>query len=152
MTACPKELMLRLLWMLLLTSLPLLALADISEQQRTRIDRLENAVLAPCCYTEPVSRHRSEIALRMRAEIRDWVIEGKSDRQILDAYKKQYGARVLVEPEGALWWWVHIIPWLALSSGAVLTVWLLLRWHARPGPEPTSGGPHGFDLPGIDED
>lgn len=152
MIARPKVAMRILARTLLFASLPLLALADSPEWQRARIDRLENAVLAPCCYTEPVSRHRSEIALKMRAEIRDWVIEGRSDRQILDAYKSRYGARVLVEPEGALWWWVHIIPWLALSSGAAFTVWLLLRWHARPGPEQTAGNPHGLDLPGELDD
>jgi hypothetical protein len=27
---------------------------------------LEHAVLAPCCYTEPVAIHQSEIAVKMR--------------------------------------------------------------------------------------
>jgi cytochrome c-type biogenesis protein CcmH/NrfF len=143
---------LRLSPTLLLAALPLLALADIPEQQRARIDRLENAVLAPCCYQEPVATHRSEIALKMRAEITEWVIQGKSDRQILDAYKKRYGAQILVEPEGALWWWVHIVPGLALLLGAALTVRLLLRWRARPGPAPAQGNPPGTELPAVHKD
>lgn len=99
--------------------------------QTSRIKALEEAVLAPCCYSEPVSRHRSEIALQMKVEIARWVREGKSDREILDTYKQRYGARVLVEPEGARWWWMHIIPWIAVLLGLAFTVWLLRRMRAQ---------------------
>ena len=62
-----------------LISLPLLVFAETPEQQRDRIGRLENAVLAPCCYRETVARHRSEVALKMRGEIEQWVREGKTE-------------------------------------------------------------------------
>ena len=37
-------------------------------EQQARIERLENLILAPCCYREPVSRHGSEIAQTIRLE------------------------------------------------------------------------------------
>jgi cytochrome c-type biogenesis protein CcmH/NrfF len=54
---------------------------------------------APCCYTEPVRQHQSEIAVKMRVEIAKWVEQGITDDEILDTYAKRYGARVLVEPK-----------------------------------------------------
>ena len=47
-------------------ALALSANGQPAEAPNARIERLEGAVLAPCCYTEPVSIHQSEIALKMR--------------------------------------------------------------------------------------
>ena len=120
-----------------------LAAGESSGGQRARIKTLENAFLAPCCWAEPVSQHRSEVALRMRAEIARWVAEGKSDREIVDTYKQRYGARVLIEPEGAGWWLIHVVPWAALMLGLAFTIFLLHRMLARRGSE---------ELAGADED
>lgn len=108
----------------------LLGAVDLASQQHARIETLARSFLAPCCYSEPVARHRSEVALRMRVEIERWVAEGKSDREIIDTYKQRYGARVLVEPEGALWWWMHVIPWIAALLGLAFTIWKVRRMRA----------------------
>jgi cytochrome c-type biogenesis protein CcmH/NrfF len=133
----------------LLVILPaLLGASDSPADRNARIAALEGTFLAPCCYSEPVSRHRSEVALQMKVEIARWVAEGKSDREITDTYKQRYGARVLVEPEGAQWWWMHVIPWVVLLLGLTITVGLLRRMAARkPAPQP-AGGP---DLPSDQE-
>ena len=68
----------------------LLSAGDSPSEQRARIQALEETFLAPCCYSEPISRHRSEVALQMRSEIAQWVAEGKSDREITDTYKQRY--------------------------------------------------------------
>jgi len=116
----------------LLAILPVLLSASGSlGDQRARIEALEETFLAPCCWAEPVSRHRSEVALQMKAEIARWVDEGKSDRDIIDAYKQRYGARVLVEPEGSQGWWMQVVPWAVLLLGLVFTVRLLRRMAAR---------------------
>lgn len=102
---------------------------DTSPQARIR--RIEDSLLAPCCYSEPVSKHRSEVALKMKKEISAWVAAGKSDQEILDTYKRLYGVRVLIEPEGVLRWWVYTVPTLAVAMGLVVTVILLRRWRSR---------------------
>jgi cytochrome c-type biogenesis protein CcmH/NrfF len=86
------------------SALSLLYGAAPTTDQRERIHKLENSLIAPRCYSEVVSRHNSDAAVKMRLEIAAWVTEGKSDREILDAYKQLYGMRVLTEPEGLAWW------------------------------------------------
>ena len=116
----------------LLAILPVLLSASGSlGDQRARIEALEETFLAPCCLAEPVSRHRSEVALQMKAEIARWVDEGKSDRDIIDTYKQRYGARVLVEPEGSQGWWMKVVPWAVLVLGLAFTVWLMRRMSVR---------------------
>ncbi|MCL5746128.1 MAG: cytochrome c-type biogenesis protein CcmH [Acidobacteria bacterium] len=107
--------------------------AQVNSDRQQRILKLENSLLAPCCWAEPVSRHRSDIALQMRAEIANFVSEGRSDREILDFYKQKYTSRILVEPEGEKWWWMHIVPIIVLALGVVGVVLLLRKW-LRPQP------------------
>ena len=129
---------------LLLLLIPVLVNAAGSTiEQRTRIRTLEETFLAPCCWAEPIARHRSEVALQMRAEIAHWVAEGKSDRQIKDTYKQRYGARVLVEPEGSSWWWMHVVPWVVLLLGLTFTVQWVRRLSAR------TSHPQAADAAGI---
>jgi cytochrome c-type biogenesis protein CcmH len=128
----------------------LLATTALAETPAERVSRLQNSLLAPCCYTGTVAMHSSEVALEMRREIRDWVAQGRSDRQILDTYKARYGARVLVEPEGRPWWMVHIVTWsaVALGLGIVLLVIRRLRPRRAVAPLATNLPP----LPETDED
>ena len=86
------------IWIGMVAVLPFLAYGGTAQEPHTRIQRLEKAVLAPCCYTETVAQHQSEIAVKMRVEIAKWVEEGRTDEEILDTYSKLYGAKVLVDP------------------------------------------------------
>lgn len=107
--------------------------AQTGGDRQARVLKLESSLLAPCCWAEPVSTHRSEVALQMREEIAGFVNAGKTDQEVLDYYKQKYGLRILVEPEGALWWWMHVVPFVVLGIGAVVVVFLLKRW-LRPLP------------------
>ena len=107
--------------------------AQTGGDRQARVLKLESSLLAPCCWAEPVSTHRSEVALQMRQEIAGFVNEGKTDQEVLDFYKQKYGLRILVEPEGALWWWMHVVPFVVLGIGAVVVVFLMKRW-LRPLP------------------
>jgi cytochrome c-type biogenesis protein CcmH/NrfF len=103
---------------------------ELTKQHRERIERLAGSVLAPCCYTEPVSRHSSDVAVKMRVEIQNWVLAGKTDEEILATYEARYGSRVLVPAVDAPWW-TTALPWLLLVSGGLAIVWLLTRWRGR---------------------
>jgi cytochrome c-type biogenesis protein CcmH len=102
--------------------------AQTGGDRQARVLKLESSLLAPCCWAEPVSTHRSEVALQMRQEIAGFVNEGKTDQEVRDFYKQKYGLRILVEPEGALWWWMHVVPFVVLGIGAVVVVFLLKGW------------------------
>ena len=126
--------------------------ADTGDGTKARIQRIESAVLAPCCYTEPVSRHQSEIALKMRLEIAKWVAEGRTDREILDTYVSQYGSKVLVDPRTIPAWWTPWIPWLMVILGVVLGFWILKRWRHKPAPAGLSpSSPDTPELPDLDD-
>ncbi|KAA3596802.1 MAG: cytochrome c-type biogenesis protein CcmH [Calditrichaeota bacterium] len=61
--------------------------------------RLEDGLIAPCCWTKSVSNETSGIAGEMKQEIRKLLEEGKSEQEIKDYYVSQYGKRVLAAPE-----------------------------------------------------
>jgi len=109
--------------------------AQLTDEQLARVEKLEEALLAPCCYSESIARHRSEAALQMKTEIRRMVAEGKADREILDVYKERYGLKVLVEPEGGLWWWMHAVPVAVIVLGLAAAVFVLRNW-LKPLPAP----------------
>ena len=138
--------------MLFLVLSPLLAPAQTAEPRQARVDHLERAVLAPCCYTEPVAIHQSEIALKMRLEIAKWVAAGKSDRDILDTYVGLYGSKVLVDPRTQPRGWMPFFPWLTLILGSFLVVWLLRRWRAAPRTATAPSATEVLNLPDIDDD
>lgn len=100
---------------------------------RQRQEHLEKVILAPCCWNEPIATHRSEVSLEMKAEIARFLGEGKPDREILDYYKARYGERVLVEPEGAKWWWMNLVPVFMLAGGGTVAVLVLRKW-LKPAP------------------
>jgi cytochrome c-type biogenesis protein CcmH/NrfF len=139
--------------LLLLLPLALLAVAE-TESPRVRAARLEHAVLAPCCYTESVAVHQSEIALKMRVEIAKWVAAGKSDQEITDTYVGLYGTRVLVDPRTAPRGWMPFFPWIVLILGVFLVVWLLRRWRAVPEPHAAGAASTAevLNLPNIDDE
>jgi len=107
--------------------------ADLTGDQQRRIEKLESSLLAPCCWQEPVKTHRSDLSLQIQAEISRFVTEGKSDREILDLYKARYGQRVLVEPEGAQWWVMNVVP-VVMTVLGVLVVAFVIRRMLRPIP------------------
>lgn len=69
---------------------------ELQPKDMARVKKLEESLLAPCCYGEPVSRHMSEVAFQMREEIVERVQAGQSDQDILEHYKLLYGEQVLV--------------------------------------------------------
>jgi cytochrome c-type biogenesis protein CcmH len=107
------------------------------EDAKARIARIEESLIAPCCWQETVKTHRSEVALRMKAEIARMVSEGRSDGEIFDFFKQRYGQRVMVEPEG----WTKRLAMLAPVVFAAFGLWFVAhfvrRWRrtaVRPAP------------------
>lgn len=103
----------------------------VGQVQLHTIVRLERILMAPCCYTQTIDVHSSEIAEKMRAEVRSMTFAGKSEAIILDYYKNIYGERILAVPDGMLGQLAYAIPIsvTAFATGALLFV--LKRFHAR---------------------
>ncbi len=118
------------MWIGVLAVVPCLAYGGVPQERHARMQRIEKAVLAPCCYTEPVGQHQSEIAVRMRVEIAKWVEQGRTDEEILDTYAKRYGAKVLVDPNTIPQGWALVVPWAVAGLGTLGAAWMLWRWRA----------------------
>jgi cytochrome c-type biogenesis protein CcmH/NrfF len=120
-----------------------------AETPKERVARLQNSLLAPCCFAEPVGRHQSEAAVKMRLEIARLAVEGKRDEEIVDRYVGQYGARILVDPKSRPAPWSLVAPWAVVAVGALGVSALIWKWR-RPRLQAPAGSP---PAPGVvDED
>ena len=153
MSSMPRKIMFsKFAQVLFLTLLPLFAFAENAEQRQVRVDRLERAVLAPCCYTESVAIHQSVVAVKMRLEITKWVAAGKSDQQILHTYASLYGSKVLVDPRTMPRGWTPFFPWIVLTMGVFLVGWLVKRWRASSSAAPGVLAAEVQNLPDFDDE
>ena len=105
-----------------------------SNQQAAQVREIEDSLIAPCCWSQPVSEHYSEVAEQIRNEVEAMVAAGKSRDEILDFYVSKYGERILATPRAkgfnSL---VYILPWAALIVGAWVVI-VLLKKLRSPGP------------------
>ena len=75
------------------------ALTPTPEQAKT-IVKLEDKLMAPCCYSQTIRVHMSAEAKQMREEVTYMVIAGKCEQGIIKYYKAKYGETILVVPDG----------------------------------------------------
>jgi cytochrome c-type biogenesis protein CcmH len=117
-------------------ALILLAFPIFSADNAALIRDIENNLIAPCCWTQPISEHYSEVAEQMRQEVRTMVAQGKSRDEILDYYVAKYGERILATPRPkGINRLVYILPWAALILGA-WGLFVLLKKRRLPAPAP----------------
>ena len=106
----------------------------LSPGQQAEIRSVEERLLAPCCYSQSIAQHGSEIAGQMRNEVVQLVAEGQSEEQIIDHYKQIYGERILVVPDGATGEILFTTPVLIFAVACLLVSLYLrkmLRKHAK---------------------
>jgi cytochrome c-type biogenesis protein CcmH len=93
---------------------------------------IEDNLIAPCCWSQTVSQHYSEVSEQIRQEVRAMVAAGKSRDEILDYYVAKYGERILATPRAKGFnRMVYILPWATLILGAWLLI-VLLRKQRKP--------------------
>lgn len=93
--------------------------------------QIETMLIAPCCWSEQVSRHHSEAAEGVKTEIRAMLAAGLTRQQVLDRFVAAYGARILAEPPDAGFSRVlHHAPWL-VGAASVLGLALFVRHVTR---------------------
>jgi cytochrome c-type biogenesis protein CcmH len=73
---------------------------SLNHTQKAELRRIEGRLLAPCCYTQSIAVHGSEVARQMRTEVAEMVAEGRTEEEIVNHYKSLYGDRVLIVPDG----------------------------------------------------
>jgi cytochrome c-type biogenesis protein CcmH len=119
---------------LILILLCILATLGTLEAQTAdkKVREIEDNLIAPCCWSQTVSQHYSEVSEQIRQEVRAMVAAGKSRDEILDYYVAKYGERILATPRAKGFnRMVYILPWAALVLGAWLLI-VLLRKQRQP--------------------
>ena len=106
--------------------------------------QIETMLMAPCCWSQPVSQHQSQASEDVKQQIRALLASGKNRQEVLDAFVSQSGQRVLVEPPargfGAVLYGALLITFLLTASGLVLWV---RRASRRPAAVTASMSPGG---------
>lgn len=121
--------------------------ATLTPQQTKTVKKVEDSLVAPCCYEQSIALHMSDVAEKMRHEVTQMVADGMTEQQILDHYKAIYGERILIVPDGVAGQVSYFFPVLFSVAGVgliliVLRRALLPRTTAmpaaqRPTPEPS---------------
>ncbi len=109
----------------LVISMWVLALTRVASTQD--LDARAHAIAAqlrcPVCQNESVADSPSELASQMRALIREKIVAGETDEQILDYFVSKYGQWILLEPpRRGLLWLVWVAPAVALLVGGYLAL------------------------------
>jgi cytochrome c-type biogenesis protein CcmH len=113
--------------------------AGFNAQEKERFHRLCRGFIAPCCWSQPVDVHDSPAADKCRTEVISLMHEGKSDREIKDSFIKEYGLRILAEPEGTKAVVLTTVPIAALCV-SLLALWgFLSRQRKRLRVAPPQG-------------
>jgi cytochrome c-type biogenesis protein CcmH len=119
-------------------SLTVLSFGADEKQNAAKAREIEDNLIAPCCWSQPVSQHYSEAAEKIRNEVSAMVAAGKSRDEILDHFVSEYGERILAAPKPSGFNVIaYILPWAALILGAWL-LFLLLKKLRSPNLAPAS--------------
>lgn len=93
---------------------------------------LEGRLLAPCCWTQTLDVHESELATSLRGEIRRRLAAGEASTVIEDDLAGRYGERIRAVPKGGdVRVAVPIVSGIFAVAAGVGLGFLLLRWTRR---------------------
>lgn len=97
---------------------------------------IEDHLIAPCCWNQPISQHESPISEQMREEVRTMVAAGMTREEIMDHFVALHGERVLAVPRSVGFnRLVYVLPGIALVFG----IWFVfVRLKGLRAPVPTS--------------
>ena len=94
--------------------------------------RIADKLNCPICQGQRLSECPIQICQEMRAEIVQWLQEGQTEEEIIQAFVDRDGVQVLNEPpvEGfnVLAW---VIPFVGLAIVLAVGVWALRAWSQR---------------------
>jgi cytochrome c-type biogenesis protein CcmH len=95
------------------------------------VNRVAKKLYCPVCPNTPLDVCTTQACKDWRAQIRDQLASGWTDQEVMNYFVRQYGERVLAEPErGGFTSLVWMLPVLVVLMGLIL-VWLILKsWRA----------------------
>lgn len=131
----------RRLLILLAVCLPLSVLAVQPDEvlpdagQEARARAISQMLRCPVCQGENIDESNAPISRDLRLYVRERIVAGDSDDQVIDAVVDRYGEFVLFEPRAR---GGNLVLWLAgpvMALVALLMAWRFLRGRAQARPE-----------------
>jgi cytochrome c-type biogenesis protein CcmH len=104
---------------------------------------LEGRIMAPCCWTQTIDIHGSEIANDLRREIRKRLRAGESADTIQASLVQRYGERILAVPPGSPLKSLATLLALGMVGAGAGSLLMLKRWRRRSTGAPAGAVPAG---------
>jgi cytochrome c-type biogenesis protein CcmH len=118
----------------------------MSPKQTDLVAHIEHLLMAPCCYTQTIDLHMSDVARDMRKEVAAMVLSGQTEQQVFDHYKALYGEKILAIPDGRLGTAAFAIPIMTATVATSGLLYFLHRFHKRKSLLRTAGPLSGVAL------
>ena len=110
-------------------------LSDPALEQRART--LSADVRCLVCQNQSIDDSNAELARDLRLVVRERLVAGDSDAEVLDFLVERYGAFVLLEPpKTRSTWLLWYGPAILLGLGALAVLSVFLRRRSASGPAP----------------
>jgi cytochrome c-type biogenesis protein CcmH len=93
-----------------------------------RASEIEQRLLAPCCWTQTLDVHDSELSSALRLEIRGRLMQGQAPAAIEDELAQRYGERIRAVPAGSD---LRSAAPVLVGTAMVLSLFALLAWVRR---------------------
>lgn len=127
MTALKRITNYRLLWVILFAMLLSFSLYAVSSAQGTtptddEVNKIAKKLYCPVCESTPLDVCPTEACRQWREQIREMLIEGKTEEEIINYFAVTYGERTSSDPRDKVK--AYLIPVIAILAGVLL----LFRW------------------------
>jgi cytochrome c-type biogenesis protein CcmH len=104
------------------------------------VNAIAHKLYCPVCENTPLDVCPTDACKDWRELIRTMLSEGKTETEILQHFKDQYGARVLAEPpKEGFYWLVYLLPPAIILAGAVVLFRALKEWTKPKAAAPVLG-------------
>ncbi|MFZ3079611.1 MAG: cytochrome c-type biogenesis protein CcmH [Bellilinea sp.] len=95
------------------------------------VNLVAKKLYCPVCPNTPLDVCETQACKDWRAQIRDQLASGWTEKEVMDYFVTQYGERVLAEPErGGFTSLVWMLPLLIVALGLVFVGLVLKSWRA----------------------
>ncbi len=89
------------------------------------------------CAGETVAYSQSDLARDMRLKIKEMLLEGRSEKEILDYFVNIYGEEVLAEPpKKGFFSLIWILPWVVVGLSIVGVIYYVMTREKEEGVDP----------------
>lgn len=122
-----------------LFTVPVRAQDTTDTELLNRVYDLSRQLYCPVCPNETLDACRTQACAEWREEIRQQMVAGQTDEQIIASFIARYGERVIGSPQDPALRAISLVtPWALAIIAIVVAGYTLWRWRSREGAQPKS--------------